>query len=190
MAHAADAMTDALCDLLRGAISRRSCLVMRHGRAWTLKQSLTPARVERHVAGHTRFGAHLAFGERNQLCQLLGIDLDQHDLAKMLAAHDALDAAGVPGLIERSKGKGFHRWSRFERPVEIVKARAVVLRVIEAVDAEWAAKPDGLTPRSAGTEWGSGVFLPWFGGDESPRTRFVDRDGHTDFEHTVTRTSR
>jgi hypothetical protein len=87
---------------------------------------------------------------------------------------EALTAAGLHCCVERSKSKGWHIWVFFSEPVLAADVR-VVLRTI-ALEAGARDSEDLVCPRSEqATELGNGTWLPLFGGDRKPHSRFFEQ---------------
>ena len=75
--------------------------------------------------------------------------------------------------IERSKSKGYHVWTFFDKPIEAVKPRLVFEMIMEELDTtcEIFPKQDEVGEN----QFGNFIFLPLFGGDiKRGRTVFVD----------------
>jgi len=134
------------------------------GKIWQEKSPLTMNVLRLHVLGIRRCGVYLLTGNS---IMALAVDYDSHDPEPPLQFVRCAASHGLRFHVERSRGKGFHCWVFFSRPVSAAKARRVVKGLLREV-----GQPDSIEiyPRQSQLEPGrSGNFIwfPWFDLEEA-----------------------
>lgn len=156
-----------------------SRIAMRAGECKTERRGLTPSDLAAHVAGKTRFGAipfvddeRVRWGCIDLDVRLWGLEPDDPEVFAIInAIVETLAGYEIRAALERSKSKGWHVWTFFDAPVLAADLRALLRRV--AIEAGARDESDLVCPRQdRRTDVGNGTWLPLFGGDVAPHTRF------------------
>jgi len=153
-----------------------------------VRERLTDEVIERHLRGKIRVGVYLL---RDDLAVSFGaadFDGGEADLERALAFCVAAEAAGLHPYLERSRGKGFHVWLFFSRPVPA----AIVRRALRQL-ADYLGLPRSLEifPKQDtldGKEFGNYIYLPLNGREQvnEGRTAFLDwEDGCQPFADAI-----
>jgi len=136
-----------------------------------LKESLTPETYQQHLEGIRRIGVYPIFDKK--FTQWLSCDIDIDDFNQALSIKKRAENFKIKVFLERSKSKGFHCWSFFDKPIEAVKPRLVFEMILSELEitCEVFPKQDEVGEN----QFGNFIFLPLFGGDaKSGKTVFVD----------------
>jgi hypothetical protein len=165
--------------------SPKAKLVLRGGRDSTVRAPLTEDDFQEHVAGGARFGAipfidehRVGWGCIDLDVRNWGHDPDDREVFEIInGIVERLAGYEITGCLERSKGKGWHIWTFFEAPVEAADVRSLLRHV--ALEAGARDEADLVCPRSDRADVGNGMWLPLFGGDVEPATRFYECDADT-----------
>ncbi len=136
-----------------------------------LKEPLTKEIYQHHINGVKRIGVYPIYN--NIWTKWLACDIDTDDFNLALDIKNRAAHFNVYMHIERSKSKGYHVWTFFDKPIEAVKPRLVFEMIMEELDTtcEIFPKQDEVGEN----QFGNFIFLPLFGGDiKRGRTVFVD----------------
>lgn len=175
LAKLAEALADLFCP-------SHGHLCQRGERISTSRDQLQPGHLGEHVSGQTRYGAIPFVNEDQVSWACLDLDADHYGmnpgdptiLGLVEKAWDNLEARGLSPWWERSKRRGHHVWMFFWEPVSAQRTRGLLLEV--ARESGWKIEADTVCPRQDRRgDTGNGTWCPLFGGDQSPRSRFIDR---------------
>ncbi len=173
-----------LAELLAQLFARSSARA-RLGHGFTEHAPLDESVLLAHVQGRDRAGA-IPFVSPTEVwwacidLDVLNWDRDPEDAEVFGIINgivERLAALGIRAALERSKSKGWHLWCFFDGPVLARDARSILRSIALEAGAKDAA--DLVCPRQDrldGDEVGNGTWLPLFGGDHTPKTRFFVAD--------------
>lgn len=154
----------------------------------TARSGLTIEDFRDHLAGRRRFGAipfvdaeHVGCGAIDLDALHWGLDPDDPEVFSIInKIVETLAGYGLRTVVERSRRKGWHLWIFFDRPLSGRDVRVLLRRVALEAGAQDAS--DLVCPRQDRLEAdgvGNGMWLPLFGGDHAPHTRFYKFDPDT-----------
>lgn len=136
-----------------------------------LKEELTDEVYDKHLKGFQRIGIYPIVDKK--FVSWMACDIDEHDFSKALAIKNRAEHHGLKSYIERSKSKGYHVWTFFDKPIEAVKVRLVFEMLLE--ECEFVCELFPKQDEVGETQFGNFIFLPLFGGSiRSEKTIFVD----------------
>jgi len=136
-----------------------------------LKEPLTKEKYQKHIDGVQRIGVYPIYD--SSLTNWLAVDLDEDNFEKALSIKQKAESLNLKVWMERSKSKGYHLWTFFDKPISAVEPRLVFESILEelGIKCEIFPKQDEV----AENQFGNFIFLPLFGGDtKNGRTVFVD----------------
>ena len=142
-----------------------------------LKEEPTSKIYSGHLSGVKRIGIYPIL--QDNTTNWLAIDIDDGDFDKALRFKKRSAHYDMHSYIERSKSKGYHVWTFFEKPIPAVDARLIAEFLSEEAEfkAEIFPKQDEITERNP---FGNFIFLPLFGPDaRNDKTIFVTDENKT-----------
>lgn len=142
-----------------------------------MKEPLTTEIYKGHVDGTKRIGVYpLHNGDGTGpggWAKWIAADIDDKDFKKALNIKQRLDILGIEAYIERSKSKGYHIFSFFNKDIEAYKLRLVYNMVLDqlGIKCELFPKQDEVKDEA----FGNFINLPLFGADiHDDKTVFID----------------
>ena len=178
-----DELREHLAELFLRRSSPAACIKLNGSDLKTEHHGLDVERVAQHVSGRIRWGA-IPFVDAELVgwaCVDLdvvkwGMDPDDPEAWSIVnGVVERLAARGIRGVVERSKSKGWHVWIVFAEPVPARDVRALLREIAIAAGAR--DESDLVCPRGdVRGDTGNGTWLPLYGGDTPPRTRFYEYD--------------
>ena len=145
--------------------------------AFCMKEALTKEVFKEHIDGVKRIGVYpLHNGDGSGpggWARWIAADIDDRDFKKAVDIKTRLDLLGIVAYIERSKSKGYHIFSFFNKDIEAFKLRLVYGMVLEqlGIKCELFPKQDEVRDEA----FGNFINLPLFGADiHEHKTIFVD----------------
>lgn len=158
-------------DLFQG---RRDCYGQQK---FVMKEALTEEVFRGHVEGKQRIGVFPLHNGKSdgpgEWSSWIAADIDDKDFQKALSLKRRLETIGITAYIERSKSKGYHIFSFYDKQIEAWKLRAVYQMVLDQLGfiCELFPKQD----KADESGYGNFINLPLFGGDIADhKTIFVD----------------
>ena len=167
--------------------------VWRSDQPVAVREPLSKEVLAAHLAGKHRVGTYLIRPDGKTPYLVLDIDVKKKSVVRRIAKR--LLRRKVNAYVERSKSKGFHIWTFFDKPLRAKKARQFAKLVLRGLDV---SKIEVFPKQDEVKEGGLGncVCLPLFGRDVSKgRTVFLDRhfaplDKQWSFLKSIRRTQR
>lgn len=139
-----------------------------------VKEPVTDEIYLKHLNGETRIGIYPITDDN--LTKWIAIDDDKNNLELMIEFHKRCNHYKIHSYVERSKGKGYHNWLFFDKPIKAVKARLVVEMILDEIGAknlEVFPKQDEVKDNG----FGNFIFLPLYNGSvKEGKTVFIDND--------------
>ena len=133
----------------------------RSGRAWQVKQPVTPKVIRDHLQGQRPLGVYLL--DHTHTCSVVA-DFDQDEPKPPLLFQRLARSWNLPVYIERSKSKGYHAWMFFHSiGVPAAKPRMILREILRRVGhptTEIFPKQDRLKRPG---QYGNFINLPLFG---------------------------
>lgn len=185
-----DLAAQKLAEMLFGLVKLSSPRAHLAG-ARTLAGEITEAMVLAHVTGSgPRLGLIPFMTDAEVRWVVIDLDALKWSLdpdapevfAIIHAIVESLALLGITAWLERSRSKGWHLWVLFDAPVRAADVRALLVPLAVRAGAKEAS--DLVCPRQADrseTEkgLGNGVYMPLFGADREPFTRFYQLDAES-----------
>jgi predicted ArsR family transcriptional regulator len=145
-----------------------------------MKEPLSHELYLAHIEGKQRIGVYpLHNGDGSgpgQWASWIAADIDDGDFNKALKLHERLEVLGISSYIERSKSKGYHVFTFFNKDIEALKLRLVWKMLLDDLGFKCELFPK--QDKSDESGYGNFINLPLFGGDVSnEKTIFVDSKG-------------
>ncbi len=140
--------------------------------ALCIKEKLTPEIYNQHLEGLRRIGVYPIYDKN--FVNFFVVDIDVQDFGMALSVKQRAEKMKIKMYLERSKGKGYHIWCFFDKPIEAVKPRLIFEMILEELEikTEIFPKQDEI---SENIPYGNFIFLPLFGGDtKEGKTCFVN----------------
>lgn len=150
--------------------------------SFCMKEDLKSEYYKEHIEGKRRIGIYpLSNGDGTGpggWAQWIAADIDDVNdkFGKAIKIKQALEMIGLESYIERSKSKGYHVFTFFNKQVEAYKLRLVLMMILERLEIKCELFPKQDETNEG--DYGNFINMPLFGGDvKEHKTIFIDEKG-------------